>query len=188
METKMVLAKQKRHAFRKDIYLLGQDEDGRNYWLEAPSWDCSWYWGFGYVETYTNNKSPKKSRDILSHEHIDSSFMGSQEVYNHEKQCFVKGEYIHNIYDSPRLVKTTFTSDEGWKLSELFEQFYLLRKMAEFTHKEKPGCNVTTSPVNHGKMSGWNEHINEFMIPMITAEIMRILSPEPLQFSDSIVI
>ena len=38
------------------FYLLGRDEEGINYWLEEPSWDCGWYWGFGYVETYTTNE------------------------------------------------------------------------------------------------------------------------------------
>ena len=188
MENKMLLAKQKNHVFRKDIYLLGQDESGVNYWLEAPSWDCSWYWGFGYVETYTNNSNPARSRDIQSHEHIKSSFIGQEEKYDYDKNCFVKGEYIHNIYDSSRLAKTTFTENEGWELSELFQQFYLLRDMADFTHREKPKCNTANTVVEHGDLKEWNKKINEVMIPSITKRIMEILSPEALQFSDSIVI
>lgn len=170
--------KQKSHAFGKDIYLLGEDETGTRYWLEAPKWDCGWYWGFGYVETYTNNNNPSISRDISSHQHINSSFMGQMEKYDFEKSAFVKGEYVHNIYDAPLLDKTTFSESEGWKLSELFKQFYLLREMADFTHKDKPGCHVTESPVDHGNMSKLNKHINEEMIPLITAKIIEILSPE----------
>ena len=49
------MKKQTTTAFKKKIYLLGADAEGTKYWLEAPSWDCDWYWGFGYVETYTNN-------------------------------------------------------------------------------------------------------------------------------------
>jgi hypothetical protein len=47
-----MLSKRKSHAFGKDIYLIGKDKSGTNYWLESPSWDCDWYWGFGYIETY----------------------------------------------------------------------------------------------------------------------------------------
>ena len=68
------MKKQKSHAFGKDIYLLGKDSDGTMYWLEAARWDCKWYWGFGYVETYTNNNHTSRSRDISSHQHFDSLF------------------------------------------------------------------------------------------------------------------
>ena len=177
MKTKELIKKQMSHAFGKDIYLLGRDEEGINYWLESPKWDCGWYWGFGYVETYTNNNKPEYSKDIESHQHIDSPFMGQSEKYDFEKKCFVKGEYIHNIFDSPKLLNPTFSENEGWKLSELFKQFYLLKDMSEFCHKELPGCHVTTSPVNHGDLKDWNKKINEVMIPTITTKIIEILTP-----------
>ena len=177
MKIKTLISKQKNHAFGKDIYLLGADKEGVNYWLEAPKWDCGWYWGFGYVETYTNNKHPETSRDIEGHSHIDSSFMGTQEVYNHEKGCFVKGEYIHNIFDSPTLETPTFTEKEGWQLSELFKEFYLLREFAEFSGKTLPGCHITSSPVNHGDLTAWCNKVNKEMIPLVTAKIIEILTP-----------
>lgn len=172
---KNTLKKRVTTAFGKTIYLLGQDSEGVNFWLESPKWDCNWYWGFGYVETYTNNNNPSIARDINSHQHINSSFVGSSEYYDREKGCSRKGEYIHNIYDSKELSKTTFTDKEGWKLSELFKQFYLLKEMASFTHKT-PSAGLTTSPVDHGDLSAMHEEINKVMIPKITAEICRILS------------
>ena len=165
---KTIIEKRKSRAFGKDIYLIGQDNDGVNYWLEAPKWDCGWYWGFGYVETYTNNNNPSKARDINSHSHI-SSFVG----------CEINGNYIHNLYDTPELTNTTFDKNEGWQLSELFKQFYLLSEMAEFCHK-KPvaGCNVTTCPsVDHGDMTPLYDQINKVMVPKIYTEILRILAP-----------
>jgi hypothetical protein len=63
--------KKQSHAFGKDIYLLGKTTDGELIWLEAPSWDCGWYWGFGYVETYTNNRRPDLAKDISSHSHFN---------------------------------------------------------------------------------------------------------------------
>lgn len=35
-----MLEKRKIHRFNCDMYLLGIDEDGTEYWLQAPSWDC----------------------------------------------------------------------------------------------------------------------------------------------------
>ena len=178
--TKCKLKKRKSHAFRKDIFLIGKDTEGKLVWLEAPTWDCSWYWGFGYIETYTNNTNPSIARDILSHSHIDG-LTGRHEYYDTEKQCHrLSSEYIHNIYDSPKLVETTFTENEGWKLSELFKEFYLLKDMAEYTHRSPASCNYTTSPVTQDpeKMAAWHKEINEVMIPLITAEILRMLTPK----------
>jgi len=66
------MKKTKKHAFGKDVYLLGKDKHGIYYWLESPKWDCGWYWGFGYIETYTNNKQPQLAKDINSHEHANN--------------------------------------------------------------------------------------------------------------------
>ena len=43
------MLKRKSFAFNKDIYFLGTDKNGVNYWLEAAKWNCGWYWGGGYV-------------------------------------------------------------------------------------------------------------------------------------------
>lgn len=169
------LPKTKSHAFKKDIYLLGADADGINYWLEAPSWDCGWYWGFGYVETYTNNKNPSISKDINSHEHIESSFMGKSQKYDSTKGCFIDGEYIHNIYDSPRLSSKTFTKEEGWELSELFNQFYFLKEAAANFGRGK--CHIAETKAPKWENKELSKEINEKHIPAVTARILEILSP-----------
>ena len=170
------MSKKVSHAFGKDVYLLGMGEDGTMYWLEAQKWDCGWYWGFGYVEAYTNNKNPAKAKDISSHEHIDSSFMGQSEYYDHAKGCFRKGEYISNLFDSPRFSATTFTENEGWTLSELFKTFYNLRQSAEVFGRG--GSHITDNPCKDTiKNEAWTKHINEVMIPAVTAKIIEILTP-----------
>lgn len=172
---KTIVEKQKSHAFGKDIYLLGIDEDGTKYWLEAPKWDCGWYWGFGYVETYTNNTNPHLAKDISSHSHF-SGLVGYQEFYNHEKGVFQKGEYIHNVFDSPTFAATTFDEKTGWVLSELFDSFYKLKKIAEVFGKG--GSNLTTNPCQSVILNKeWARHINEVMIPAITAHILTLLTP-----------
>lgn len=100
-------------AFGEQIYLLGCDEDGKKYWLAHPSWDLDWYWGFGYVRTYTNNSYPEKSKDINSHEHIGSSFKDLNKVF----------------------AEATFSNDEGILLNDYFTQFYELKEKAERAHR-----------------------------------------------------
>ena len=151
------------NAFGKDQYLLGIDAQGVKYWLSAPSWDCGWYWGFGYVSTFTNNNYPNKSRDINSHEHIDSSFMGKQDE-----------QYIHNIFDSPRFTRTTFSKSEGWELSELFDQFYFLKSAAENFGRGK--CHIAETKIQKWQDKALAEKINKELIPRVTARIIEILS------------
>jgi hypothetical protein len=176
--TKELISKEKDHAFSRDVYLLGKDKNGIKYWLESPKWDCGWYWGFGYVETYQNNRKPSTARDIESHSHIDSSFMGKIDIYDSEKHCYVQSEYISNIFDCPTFAETTFNESEGWQLSELFTQFYLLKNFAAFSGRDMPGTHITTSPVNHGDLKAWSKEINEVLIPRVTAKIIEILSPK----------
>ena len=166
-KTKYRLEKDTIGSDKNKKYLMGKNQYGEKVWLETPSWDCDWYWGFGYLHTKS------------SHTHV-SGLTGRHEYYDTEKQCFrLSSEYIHNIYDSPELVETTFTEKEGWKLSELFKEFYLLKAMAEYTHRNPASCHLTTSPVTQDpeKMAQWHKEINEVMIPLITAKILRMLTP-----------
>lgn len=162
----------------KNVYLLGTDEDGIKYWLEAASWDCEWYWGFGYVETYNlgGKRKPSSCTDIQSHQHIDSSFMGKHEFYNHETHKFEQSEYIHNIFDSPKLAQTTFTENEGWKLSELFNTFYKLKEFAALYHSG--GSGTSTNPLQSIlKNEAQENHINKVLLPKVFEEIYKILNP-----------
>jgi hypothetical protein len=161
----MPLGKLKDYADGKDQYLLGTDSNGVRYWLESATWDCSWYWGFGYVETYRGNRMPSKAKDIDSHQHIKNSFIGN-----------THGKYVHNIFDSPLLAHTTFTEEEGWVLSELFFSFYKLKEAAEFYHTG--GAGITINPLRELMVNKQQEdHINKVLLPPIFQEIYKILAP-----------
>jgi len=163
---KTQIKKEQNFAFGKDVFLLGQDKEGIKYWLEAPKFNCGWYWGFGYVETYTNNNNPGKAKDINSHQHIDSSFIGKMDG----------GEYVHNIYDCPKLNQTTFSKDEGWVLTELFNTFYQLREQAALYGRG--GMHTTTNPLTQLLTDQKQcDRINQVLIPAVTAKIIEILTP-----------
>lgn len=154
------ISKQKDHAFNKDVFLLGKDARGTKYWLESPSWDCGWYWGFGYIETYQGNREPSNARDIDSHSHA-TNFLS---------------EYFTSWNGSePVLTKRTFTEQEGWELCELFQQFYHLKEQAEFYGRGKMNCGNTT--IRSWEDKPLAEKINREMIPVVTARIMEILTP-----------
>lgn len=167
-----MMEKRKDHAFGKDIFLLGEEQDGSKVWLEEASWDCDWYWGFGYVETYTWNNHPSQSRDIQSHRHWKGAIVGNIEYREDGER---KTMYVHHINENPNFAETTLTDTESWKLAELMETFYTLQKMAEMCHMG--GAHITSNPLQHHlKNEEWEKHINETLMPMIFEEVYKILT------------
>ncbi len=149
------MKKKQSKAFNKDVYLLGKDEHGVRYWLEAPKWDCGWYWGFGYIETYTH-KSPHLARDINSHEHAT--------------------DFFPNWFGGAgKLVETTFGDTHGWELSELFKQFYFLRDCADNFKRGK--CHVACSKIDTWEKPEIVKEVNELILPKVMKRITDILTP-----------
>ena len=154
------MKKNVKKAFGKTVYLLGKDKEGTYYWLESASWNCDWYWGFGYVETYTNNKCPDKSKDISSHQHFNGLFFNkNKNGYDEFKDFFEE---------------TTLSDDELWKLLELMRSFYILRDCAELLHLG--GAHYTKNPcINIIKNEEEENRINKIVLPAIFKEIYSIL-------------
>ena len=152
--------KKKSHAFGKDIYLLGADAEGTNYWLEKASWDCDWYWGFGYVETYTNNRVPSKSKDISSHQHFDGLFFNTGKMsFDAFKEFFAE---------------TPLSDKEIWKLLELMKSYYIAKEYAFMLHTG--GAHFTSNPCADiiRDLSEW-DRINKVVIPAVCDEVYGLL-------------
>lgn len=134
-------------------YLLGIDSIGIKHYVKAPSWDCGWYWGFGYIRTFTNNRAPEMSRDIDSHYHWES----------------------FKDYPQPNhLIETPFTQNEWWKLRELAKTIYTLRETAEVLGRG--GSHITTNPLRELLTDETMvKRINEELIPKLWEEMRKIL-------------
>ena len=157
------MLKTKKHAFGKDIYLLGADSYGTTYWLEAATWDCGWYWGGGYIETYTNNNNPEKSKDINSHTHFRCLF------FNKNKNGFDAFKDFFN--------ETPFTDGEIWKICELMKSFYIAREYSDMIYRG--GAHYTSNPAKEAITSKEEyKRINETMIPSIMNELYKIMEVE----------
>lgn len=148
----------------KKYFLLGIDEDGKKYYLEDGKFECGWYWGFGYVETFTNNRCPEKSADISSHSHFDSMFCNNGEFVEGFKAFFIKG--------------VTLTDKEIWKLLEFMGSFYTIRKFADLCHIG--GSNVTSVAEERDMINSEIEesgnHCNKVVIPNIIKMVQNLLS------------
>jgi hypothetical protein len=126
--------------------LLGYDGKEPIY-LTPPSWDCGWYWGFGYL----GNKN--------CHYHINE-LMKDINLYDGLKNHFGK----------------TFLIRESniWEFAELFNSFYKLQSVAELY---KTGCSgLTTNPAKESiKNTDEAERINSIVLPQIFEEIYKII-------------
>ena len=156
------MKKQTTIAFNKKTYLLGADAEGTKYWLEAPSWGCGWYFGFGYVETYTNNNCPSKAADINSHQHFDSLFLNDTKV---------------NAFDAFRefFKETTLNDKEIWLLIDYMYSFYALKRAAGILSM---GYSHMTEKAKlpEVKSTETSKEINEKILPAIFKQIDILLS------------
>ena len=147
-------------AFGKKVYLLGADDDGVYYWLKEACWDCGWYWGGGYVSTYTNNKNPQKAKDINSHRHFNGLFFnGNKNGFNAFKDFFNE---------------TPFSDGEIWQICKLLKSFYVAREYSDFLHRE--GAHYTTNKASATiKNDAEYNRINKSVIPSIMYKLYKIL-------------
>jgi hypothetical protein len=126
--------------------LLGYNK-GEAIYLTPPSWDCGWYWGFGYI----GNKD--------CHYHIDG-LMKDVNLYDGFKNHF----------------GTTFLVRESdiWTFAELFNSFYKLKSIAELY--KNGSSNYTTNPAKESiKNTDEMERINSVVLPQIFEEIYKIV-------------
>ena len=139
----------------KRHYLLGvRKEDGLKVWLQAPSWDCGWYWGFGYIKVYSKNQ-----KTLYEHTHFDSLF------FNGKKSCYdLVKEYFKEL---------TISNSELWSLLDYMQTFYTLRKASDTFHIG--GSHISSNLNYKCKNNEMYELVNKSMLPKIFEEIENIL-------------
>jgi len=148
----------------RKYFLLGRDEDGTKYFLEEARFDCGWYWGIGYVETFTNNRNPAQSKDISCHTHFDSLFFKRDNM---------------NGWDVFRklLPENPFTDNEIWKIVELMQSAYIARRYSDMLHCG--GANYTSNLAKDDIVcEAEYKRINEDVIPAILAKLYEIIGEE----------
>lgn len=134
--------------------MLGIDQDNRKVWLTQASWDCDWYWGFGYID-----------RPYM-HTHFDGLVWFKDD----------NNKYVYHINESPELIATTLTDREAWQLSDLMKSFYSYKAVAEITHIGS--SHFTNIQKLSLKDKYYNKKINTKIMPSIFNTIYEILTPE----------
>ena len=126
--------------------LMGKNSDGKNEYLAEPSWDCGWYWGFGYLQ----------NKDI--HHHVD--------MLNKDKNMY--DALIEYYGDS-----LTLKDNELWVFCELMKTFYTLKDTAEVLGRG--GSHYTTNPIAKLIINkDETKRINEIVLPALFDEIYKL--------------
>lgn len=125
--------------------------DGRIIFISKPSWDCGWYWGFGYL----GNR----------HEHYHlSGFANGRNINMYDA---LKADYSL----SPKIEKNL------WEFCELFTTAYALKQTAEVLGRG--GSHYTTNPladliINKREV----KRINEKLLPAIFNKLNELYNNE----------
>lgn len=135
--------------------LFGHKHDGEVIYLDLPTWDCNWYWGFGYLgnrnchyhlKTYKEEGGFGKHRDIDMFEALKADY----------KLC-------------PALAD----DNNLWKFCELVKTVYALLEVAEIFHRG--GSHYSSNPCKDLlKSPEQYKHINEVLLPALFKEIDKI--------------
>ena len=144
-----------------DMFLLGVTKDKARIYLARGSWDCGWYYGFGYIKTF----EPQYS----SHSHFDGFNEGKNQDLRSAFLEFFKGG------------KLTITAKETWTLCELMQSFYQLQNIASLYHNGG-GSGLTSNPVINE-----NETIRKTVlkdIQKIIVEVQKMLAPKGANFEE----
>ena len=129
--------------------LLGKN-DGENIYLSPPSWDCGWYWGFGYL----GNK--------YCHYHLSGLNEGkNKNFFDAVKEHFGDSFILKN-------------DEDIWVFCELVRSAYTLKETAEVLGRG--GSHFTTNPckdliINTDEVT----RINNIVLPQIFEEIYKLL-------------
>ena len=141
----------------KNLYFLGVDKDGDNVYLQDISFDCGWYWGMGYVESFR-----PRAKSQNSHMHFDSLFL-TKDLHKSFK----------NYFD-----ETVLNDREMWQLLEYMKSLYQLRKFAEMIHLH--GSHITQNDFLKENFvsidTEYRDRINTVLIPGLWSKVVELLT------------
>jgi len=132
----------------KDKIRLGtRKSDGKGIFLTKPTWDCSWYWGFGYL----GNRN--------EHFHL-SSYANGRNINMYDA--------LTTDYDLNPKIKAKL-----WDFCELVKTAYVLKETAEVLGR---GGSHYTKNVCASIIKNTDEvtRINEIVLPAIFEQLNNI--------------
>lgn len=142
-----------------EFVTLGESEDfDGKVQIRRPSWDCGWYWGFGYLERWN-----ARTKDIDFHSHFDD------EVLSHGQRV---REYIKELFGDTFVIKD---DAKVWQFLDIMKTIYTLKETAKVL--ERGGSNVAAVPDCRDVVMNYDEvrRINCEVIPVLIDKMYELL-------------
>lgn len=133
--------------------------------IDRPTWDCGWYWGFGYLERWNDRKG-----DIDFHSHIDHEFGTNKDGrrvnwYEGMQELLDQGDVFVDDHDR-------------WKFLEIVKTIYNLKMTAEVLGR--CGSHYASNPLSDEIYNPIEvRRINEDLIPKLIDEMYKVLGVVP---------
>ena len=163
----MVSNKKRSFSWHGNKYFyIGQDANGICYYYQESTFDCDWYWGVGYIESFTNNAHPEIARDISGHTHFNYLMQEQNKKNLYHVDAFKKVFPVN-----------PFSDKEIWKILEIVETLYTARKYSDMLHTGS--AHITENPCK-AIIANEKEYkrINETVIPALLNELYKIMTEE----------
>lgn len=135
--------------------------DNVRIYLEEPSWDCGWYWGFGYLG------NSQEHYHLSAYQEKQQAFKlkdGSLKVITEKRNMIMYDCLKEDYHLNPNIEKNL------WKFCELVKTAYTLKETAEVLGRG--GSHYTTNPVAITiKNEEEVKRINDKVLPAIFEQI-----------------
>lgn len=151
-------------AWTKEVLLGYRKSDKTAIYLSAPSWDCEWYWGFGYL----GNKN----------EHYHLSGYANEGGWGQHRNISMYDALVADYDLSPAFGSAEppfFQRNKLWTFCELMSTAYTLKEMAEVYNRG--GSHYAKNPCQELlKNKDEYERINYVLLPAIFDEVAKLLA------------
>lgn len=129
--------------------------------IVRPTWDCGWFWGFGYLERWNGRKG-----DIDFHTHINVEF--SENGQSHRCNWY---ESMKHLLDQGDVF---VDNHDRWTFLEIVKTIYNLKMTAEVLGRG--GSNYADNPLSDEIYNPIEvRRINEDLIPKLIDEMYKVL-------------
>ena len=142
---------------RNKVFFGTRRSDNENVYLSLPTWDCEWYWSFGYLEN---------SRE---HYHLDG-YKEKDGMLEHRNICMY--DALIEDYDLNGQIK-----EKLWEFCELALTAYSLKQYAEVCGRGGP--HMTTNPcsntiINKNEAARINNEVLPEIFTYIEKSILKV--------------
>jgi hypothetical protein len=150
----------------KERIKIGTDSNGETIFMDKPTFDCEWYWSFGYL----GNKNMHYHLEAYQSKDRHFTTDKGEFVCLTEKRNLCMRDCLEADYDLVDSVK-----DNLWQFCELALTIYALKKTAEVLGRG--GSHMTTNPCKEViKNAEEVKRLNEVVIPELCQTLWDLIS------------